>query len=167
MRSRYTIVLGLASLLIVLDQATKLIIAKSIPLGSEQEVIPGFFNLVHVLNRGAAFSFLNRGDISWQRYLFIGISCLASLLILYLVRMAKENDRLMFWGFGFILGGAIGNLVDRIRIGSVVDFLDFYLGPYHWPAFNVADSSIFVGACLLILGFFLGEKRKTSPSEEA
>jgi signal peptidase II len=141
--------LWLAALVLLLDQATKLAVVDR--LIAYVDVIPltGFFNLVHVHNTGAAFS-LFADQPGWQRGFFIGVALIASGVILYLMR--KTQGRRMFSiALALILGGAIGNVIDRILYGHVIDFLDFYIGSWHWPAFNVADSAITIGAVMLIL----------------
>ena len=159
MNSKYAPLWILGPLLVVLDQFTKWLVIQYIQLGEAIPIIPGFFDLVHVLNRGASFGMLNRGDISWQRWFFIGISLCAMGVIVFMTRMSRLDERMLRWALGFIFGGAAGNLVDRVRQGMVVDFLDFYIGPYHWPAFNVADMAISGGAILLILAFYLRSER--------
>ncbi len=151
LRRRYAIILGLCLAVLIVDQATKLWVEATLPLWSSQPVIPGFFDLCHVLNRGAAFGFLNGGDIGWQRWFFVGVALLAMVVILFLARTMDERKPLPYVGLGLIMGGAAGNLVDRVRLGLVIDFLDLYVGDWHWPAFNVADSAITVGAGLLVL----------------
>lgn len=154
MRASQKLAGSIALAVIVLDQLTKLWIQKTMVLYTAQPVIPDFFNIVHVLNRGAAFGFLNRSDIRWQTYFFFAATALAVLIINHLLRLAGEKDKLLVVGLGLILGGAIGNLIDRIRTGEVVDFLDFYWKTYHWPAFNVADIGIFLGSMALIVAFY-------------
>ena len=153
MAYRYKLTFLLALGVLLLDQATKLLIEAFLPLGGKT-VIPGLFNLVYVLNKGAAFGFLNRADIHWQTYFFIGASALAVVLIIQLLRTVDRHDPVLFTGLGLIMGGALGNLVDRIRIGMVIDFLDFHIGPNHWPAFNVADMAITIGSMALLITFF-------------
>lgn len=152
-RYRIIILSGLAVLL--LDQLTKIWIQRSIPVWEKGfTVIPGFFDIVHILNRGAAFGFLNRHDIDWQRPFFIIISILALGLIAALARSKEDDGPFFVYGLGLILGGAVGNLIDRVRLGVVVDFLDFYIGAWHWPAFNVADMGICLGAAGLLVSFY-------------
>lgn len=155
MRKAYARLFGAAIIVAILDQLSKYVVVQNIKLGSGIEVIPGFFNLVHVLNRGAAFGVLNRGDISWQRWFFVGISLLALVVIFFMTRLSRPEERIQHIGLGLIFGGALGNLVDRLHLGMVIDFLDLYLGAYHWPAFNVADSAITIGAILLIASYYL------------
>jgi signal peptidase II len=158
MNNKYKIVSILSGVIIILDQITKIWVQGSISMYESIPVIPGFFDLVHVLNKGAAFGFLNRADIHWQTYFFIGVSALAVVLIFHLVRTVDRTDPFMFTGLGCILGGALGNMIDRIRIGQVIDFLDFHVAGHHWPAFNVADMAISVGALLLLISFYQRKK---------
>lgn len=147
---RYVTILGLALVVCFLDQASKWAVMSRLALHEGIE-ITSFFNLVHVRNYGAAFGFLNDPSLQWQTWLFSGAALLAVALILWLAHKAAPHERLLFTALGCILGGAIGNLVDRFRLGSVVDFLDLHLADMHWPAFNVADMAICLGAGLTIL----------------
>jgi len=147
MGSRTVSWLILSALIVVLDQATKFIAVRALAGGGAVEVTP-FFNLVLVYNPGAAFSFLAEGT-GWQRALFAVIAVVASVWIVYLLRK-YPHQRLFALALALILAGAVGNLIDRITVGAVIDFLDFHAYGYHWPAFNVADSSITCGAVLLV-----------------
>jgi signal peptidase II len=140
--------LALAALLALADQASKSAISASLRIGEAREVT-GFFNLVLAHNRGAAFSFLSDAG-GWQRTLFIGIAVLATAVIVAML-LRHSGERLFSAGLALILGGALGNLWDRIVLGYVVDFLDFHALGWHFWAFNLADSAITVGAGLLIL----------------
>lgn len=147
--------LGIAAFIILLDQITKFFAAKL--LATEGFIrVTSFFNLVLAYNKGAAFSFL-AGESGWQRYLFTGISVVASLFLLYLLKK-HAAQRLFSWGVSLLLGGAVGNLIDRVLYGQVIDFLDFHVKTWHWPAFNVADSAI----CIGVLLFVLDELRRVS-----
>ena len=150
MRKRYRILGGMALLALALDQLSKYIVMQTIPEHRSVPVIEGLFDLINIRNRGAAFGFLNRSDIEWQFWLFLGATVVAAWAIIVLVR-SSHDEPWLFAGLGLVLGGALGNLVDRIRFRAVVDFLDVYWGDWHWPAFNVADSAIFVGAVLACL----------------
>ncbi|MDR0816525.1 MAG: signal peptidase II [Desulfovibrio sp.] len=150
MRRRYKILGGMAALVFVLDQASKWLIMALIPGHRSVMVIPDLFDLVNIRNRGAAFGFLNRSDIEWQFWLFLAATVVAAWTIFALVRTACYQPRL-FTCLGFVLGGALGNLADRLRFRAVVDFLDFHIGGLHWPAFNVADMAICMGAFLACL----------------
>lgn len=147
MKKKYVILLLTALAVLGLDQLTKLIVRSTIEPGEVIVVIPGFFDLVNIRNRGAAFGFLNRPDIEWQFWLFLGATLLATVVIFVIAKSAKRQPALIL-GLGMILGGAIGNLIDRVHFRSVVDFLDFYWRGWHWPAFNVADMGICAGAFL-------------------
>ena len=146
----------LVSLAVILaDQFTKAWVRQSLPLDSSHAVT-SFFNLVYIHNPGAAFSFLASAP-GWQRWFFTGLSLAASALILWL--MFRNRGKALFsLGLACILGGALGNVIDRVLWGKVTDFLDFYLTlngqQWHWPAFNLADSAIFIGAVLLIVDEF-------------
>ena len=140
--------LGIAAIIVLADQLTKIVIQRMLAYGEEQPVT-SFFNLVLAYNRGAAFSFL-AGEGGWQRWFFTAIAVVAVVFIIYLLRK-HAGQRLFCWSLALILGGAVGNLIDRIVYGHVVDFLDFYwAGVGHFPAFNVADSAITVGAVLFV-----------------
>jgi signal peptidase II len=152
--------LGIAVIVIVLDQLTKYWIHEILTYGQAIEVLP-FFNLILVYNPGAAFSFLS-DQPGWQRNLFIAIATVASGWVLYLLARFPHK-RLFCVALALILGGAIGNLIDRIVFGAVIDFVDIHVAGYHWPAFNVADSSITCGAALLILAGFGGQEDGTLP----
>jgi signal peptidase II len=139
--------LPVSGLVIALDQVTKHAIQRTIPFGAPRQVT-SFFDLVLVFNPGAAFSFLSTAP-GWQRDLFIMIAGVASVIIMVLLRK-NVGDRLFCFALSLILGGALGNLIDRLMLGAVVDFLHFHIAQYYWPAFNVADSAITCGAGLLI-----------------
>ena len=147
----------LALAVVALDQVTKLAVLDHFQLGERLAVIPGFFDLTLLFNRGAAFSFL-AGHDGWQRWFFIVIALAASAFILYLL-LGHRQQRMFSLALGLILGGAVGNVVDRLFYGQVVDFLLFHQGSWYFPAFNVADSAITVGAALLILDELLRMKR--------
>jgi signal peptidase II len=139
--------LAVSGAIVLLDQLTKYAITAS--LAPRQAIeITSFFNLVLVHNRGAAFSFL-AGAAGWQREFFIGIALIAAVWIVWLLRRHPQQT-LLCAALSLVLGGAVGNVIDRILVGAVVDFLDFHAFGYHWPAFNVADSAITCGAALLI-----------------
>lgn len=148
---KLNISLMLALLVLVADFASKRWIESEL-VYSQQVLLTSFFNLVLTFNAGAAFSFLSN-ESGWQRWLFSGIAACASVLIIYLLSK-HTSEKLFCIALSLILGGALGNLWDRVTLGYVVDFLDFHYNGYHWPAFNIADSSIFIGALLLIFESF-------------
>lgn len=152
--------LWLSAGVMLVDQVTKQMIVKYLGWFDVQPVIP-HFNLVHMHNTGAAFSMLS----SAPRVFFVVLGVGVSLGILWWLRQNPRGQTLFALSLSLILGGALGNVIDRVRFGQVVDFLDFHAGSWHWPAFNVADSAITVGAVLLILdGFRKHEKRASAPS---
>jgi signal peptidase II len=155
----------LISLVIVLlDQLAKLLVVRSMPLGQNIPIVPGFFDLTFVLNPGAAFSLFATLPEWIRNPFFILISVGAAVLIVaYRSRYLREN-RLASVSLALIFGGAIGNLIDRLRYGVVVDFLDAHIYQYHWPIFNVADSSISVGVALLLLEMLLEWQRERKGS---
>ena len=148
--------LGLAFLIVLVDQFTKLLVINQFALGDSLRVF-SFFNLVRVHNSGAAFSFL-AGAGGWQRWFFTGIAMVAVVLIVWMLR-SHAGQRLFAFALANILGGAIGNVLDRLIHGYVVDFLDFHSRGWHFPAFNVADSAISIGAACLILDEILRVRR--------
>jgi len=146
---------GLAAAVVIVDQITKLWIMASFALHEQQNIIPGFFNLVYVTNTGAAFGFLAGSRNLLRQVFFVTVSIVALIVIVFAYGHLKKQGKIFVYGLGLIAGGAVGNLIDRLRFGSVVDFLDFYLGAHHWPAFNVADSAITIGVGLFLLGTLL------------
>jgi signal peptidase II len=146
----------LAVIIILADQFTKTLILGYYKLGDSTPVT-SFFNIVRVHNSGAAFSFL-AGAGGWQRWFFTGIGAVATIFILWMLR-SHHAQKLFSFALACILGGAIGNVIDRLLHGYVVDFLDFYYGTWHFPAFNIADSAITIGATCLILDEILRVKR--------
>lgn len=145
---KLTLWLGIAAIILLLDQLSKITILKTL---AENQGFPvtSFFNIVLVYNPGAAFSFL-ANESGWQRYFFTAIGLCAAVGITWLLRRSADQ-RLFCSALALILGGAIGNVIDRILYGKVVDFLDFHVGTWHWPAFNIADSAICVGAVLFVV----------------
>jgi signal peptidase II len=153
----------IALLVVVLDRGGKWIVEKRIALHDSVDVIPGFFHLTHIENRGAAFGLFAESPAEWK----ITVLVMSSLVALVVVSalLWKNSHAMSSTGVGLalILGGAVGNLWDRLLSGHVVDFFDFYFGSYHWPAFNVADSAIVIGALLLVAEILFSK----SPGEEA
>ena len=141
-------------LIAALDQITKWLVRTNLPLWDQREIIPGFMNLVHVQNTGAAFGLLNNVDFPYKSAVMIGIATLALVAIAAYATQLGFHERAARLGLAFILGGAIGNLIDRAVAGHVVDFLDLYWGTVHFWAFNVADAAITTGAILVLLDMF-------------
>ncbi len=156
------------ALVVVGDQLSKLWILENFALYDSTAVIPGFFNLTFLRNSGAAFGMLSDMPLLWRQIFFISIAVVALVALIVMQRkMGREN----IWytlALSFIGGGAVGNVIDRVRDGSVIDFLDVYIGKYHWPAFNVADSGITVGVTIFLVLQLLegdGETKETQPVE--
>jgi signal peptidase II len=164
--SSKSLLLGITLLLgVALDQLTKYWVALAIPKYTIVPVIPDFFNLVHVYNRGAAFGLLSSWSPEFVRAFFIGTNLIIVVVLGYLYWRTSTDYPLFLWGYALTLSGALGNLIDRVRYGEVLDFLDFYVGRHHWPAFNAADTLICVGAGLLVLAMwrFEGDKDVSDP----
>ena len=151
---------GIAAFVVIIDQFTKLWIMANFALHEQQNVIPDLFDLVYVTNTGAAFGFLAGSKSGLRQLFFLGVGIIALVVIVFAYGHLKKQGKIFVYSLGLIAGGAIGNLIDRVRFGSVVDFLDFYLGSHHWPAFNVADSAITVGVGLFMLGTLLQHRRE-------
>jgi len=135
---------------VLADQATKYWVTINIALYDHVVVVKNLFNINHVLNAGGAFGFFSTGSPFVRKFIFLFLSSLVALFILWLYKKTARDLIVLSFGLALIFGGAMGNLIDRFRFGKVVDFLDFYYGTYHWPAFNVADSGICVGMAILI-----------------
>jgi len=149
--------LWLTGVVLIFDQITKAWIAASLSLYDRIELL-SFLNITRVHNRGAAFSFLSTAS-GWQRWFFTVLAFAISVMILLWLRRLPAGQQRLAAGLALVLGGALGNLWDRLQYGYVVDFIDVYYGNWHWPAFNVADSAITVGAVLLILDALAARKR--------
>lgn len=150
LKNKYQKLVVIAGAVVITDQIIKTAILKNLPLYHSVTVIPGFFSLTHIHNPGGAFGFLAGQSSSIRNLVFILISSLAVGLIVYFYKHTPKTHPLLAAGFALISGGAAGNLIDRLRFGKVIDFLDFYIGSYHWPAFNVADSAITVGVAIFL-----------------
>jgi len=153
-------------LVVISDQLTKLWIVENFALHDSVPVIPGFFNLVLVHNTGAAFGMLSDLPLLWRQVFFVSVAAVAVTVLAIMQRRLGGQQPLYAVSFGLISGGAVGNVIDRLRQGSVIDFLDFYIKDHHWPAFNVADSGITVGVCLFLL-VQLWEERKEKRKQQA
>jgi signal peptidase II len=147
---------SIVSVVLVLDQLTKYVVETRIRLYDVIPVIPGFFNLTHVRNRGAAFGILANLPGAWRSAFFITVTIAAVVVIAVLIR--KTHERLLVIAFSLIAGGAVGNVIDRVRYGEVVDFIQWYVRSYYWPSFNVADSAISIGVGLLAIDMLFLQK---------
>jgi signal peptidase II len=151
----YTLFVLPALAVIVLDQVSKQLVLLAIPVHQGFAVIDGLFSLVHVRNRGMAFGFMNRPGFETGSFLLMAVTLLAVLFLIFWFMRLRPEERRMTLSLSLIAGGALGNLLDRVRLGEVIDFLDFHIGSLHWPAFNVADSAITVGTLWLALQLLL------------
>ncbi|HUI46149.1 MAG TPA: signal peptidase II [Nitrospirota bacterium] len=156
MKSKYLWAGSIIGIVLLLDQATKYLIEKHVRLFEVIPVIPGFFNITHVRNKGAAFSLFAGAPEEFRTLFFTTVTIVAIVVIILLIR--KTNERLLIAAFSLISGGAAGNLIDRVRYGEVVDFIQWYVKSYYWPSFNVADSAITVGVCLLVVDMLFHKK---------
>ncbi len=157
MKLRYIILLAVSALVLVLDQATKLYIDRSMALHSSITVIRDFFNITYLRNKGAAFGIL--ANSSYRLPFFLLISAVAVCVIGVVISRLKEEQKLAALSLSLIFSGALGNMIDRVRLGEVIDFLYFHWYEHYWPAFNVADSAICVGVFLLGIDMYLEERR--------
>ena len=163
MRPKYLILILLAPLVLVIDQLTKVYIDRSMQLYQSIPVIDGLFSITYLRNKGAAFSFL--ADASWRLPFFMLVSLIAVVAIMVAFVKLRDDQRFAAVSLTLILSGAVGNLIDRVRLGEVIDFLDVFWKSHHWPAFNVADSAICVGVALLALDMFREERRLKRSNE--
>ena len=151
----------LALLIVVLDQLTKQLADNLLAYGDPLAVLPSF-NLTLLYNKGAAFSFLNSAG-GWQRWFFTAVAVVVSIVIVFWLKATGEEQRWTPAGLVLILGGAIGNVIDRVIFGHVIDFIQVYYDTFYWPAFNIADSAICVGAAILLLSGWLFNRKKRGP----
>ena len=149
--SKYKKLAGIAGSVVILDQITKAVILLKLPLYNSIIVIPGFFCITHIRNRGMAFGLLANRNSDLLGIFFMLISILAICFVLYLYMNTPKTHPLLSTALALIFGGAFGNLIDRIRFGEVVDFLDCHIGTLHWPAFNIADSTISIGIAIIMI----------------
>jgi signal peptidase II len=150
MQNKYIRLVVIGGLIVIIDQLTKFFIVKQLPLHHTVAVVSGFFNIIHIKNPGGAFGLLADLSPGMRTFVFLFISSLAVGLILYFYLKTPRTQTWLAVAFALIFGGAVGNLIDRIRFGVVTDFLDFYISKYHWPAFNVADSVISIGIGIFV-----------------
>ncbi|MGD8521861.1 MAG: signal peptidase II [Desulfobacterales bacterium] len=155
LKNKYIRLAVIGGCVVIVDQITKLLILRHLPFNQNITVIAGFFDIVHINNPGGAFGLLASLSPQWRTIIFLFISSLAVGLIFYFYIKTPQSHPWLAAGFALIFGGAIGNLIDRLRFGFVIDFLDFYIAKYHWPAFNIADSAITVGLAIFVIHIVL------------
>jgi len=158
--SRYRILTIISIVILALDQATKLYVDANFRLHESVPVIRDFFNLTYVRNKGAAFGIF--ADSAVRIPFFITVSVIAMLGILWYIRRIRNDQKLAIFSLSLVFAGAVGNLIDRIRLGEVIDFLDVFWQRHHWPAFNVADSAITVGVTLLLIDMWREDRKKSA-----
>lgn len=161
--SRASLLWWLIAVVIVLDQATKALVQQFIPVYGSVTVIPGLIDFVHIHNAGVAFGLMNDLEHAWRSTMTTGLALAALAGIVYYSRQMRPDERLARAGLSLILGGAIGNLIDRLRIGHVVDFVDVYRGAWHFWAFNVADAAITCGAVLIFAELIFPSRDASDP----
>lgn len=154
MKTKYIIFFVTLAAVVLLDQFFKAYIAATMRLHESIPIIEGYFNITYVKNPGAAFGFLANSAPEFRSLFLISVTVIAIVLILYFISKNTAKEVFLTFSLSLILGGAVGNLIDRIRFGAVTDYLDFYISSYHWPAFNVADAAISLGALILVVEIF-------------
>ncbi len=161
MKNRYLVATILASIIVSLDQLTKVLVLSRFKLGESIIVIENFFNLTFVKNYGAAFGFLSQSHPEFREIFFLAMPPIAMIVIGTLLKKAPADDKMQIYALSSILGGALGNYIDRLRFRYVVDFLDFHwFNQYSWPAFNIADSAIVIGVGVLMYQMYLESKKE-------
>jgi signal peptidase II len=163
MKNRYIFLLAVALPVILADQATKLLIVRTLEFHSTITVVQNFFEIIHTRNQGAAFGFLR--DSSIRLPFLITVSIVASIVVLAVYRKLRPDQKLTSWGLSLVFAGAVGNLIDRVRLGEVIDFLNVHWYEHFWPAFNVADSALCIGVGLLAIDMIREERRKKHSDE--
>ena len=151
MKSKILKLISVSAPVIILDQLTKYLVSTIVQVCQSHTVIPGIFDITHIYNPGGAFGFLADNGVLVQKIFFIFFSIIAAAFLLYFYfNSENRKEKVLSVGFALIFGGAVGNIIDRIRYGKVLDFLDVYIGNYHWPVFNIADSAISIGMAIFI-----------------
>jgi signal peptidase II len=167
MKRKYWVLLIVAIWILSVDQWTKSTIMEKLPLHQSIKVVEGVFSLTHVRNTGGAFGIFGgaRGGLGSVLFLVVSLVAIGCIFVM-LVRL-KDSDKHLSLSYSLILSGAVGNLIDRVRYGEVVDFLDFYISSFHWPAFNIADSAICVGIGLMALELLLHDHKKKKSDRDS
>jgi signal peptidase II len=160
MKRKYWVLLITCLLVLSMDQYTKFMAQKNLPLHHRVEVIRGFFSLTHVRNTGGAFGIFGGRKGGLGMVFFVGVSIIAVGTILFLFRKTEDDEKTLTLAFSLVLAGAIGNLIDRLLYGEVIDFLEFYHASFYWPAFNIADSAICIGIGLMAFELMIWDRKK-------
>ena len=165
MKNKYVLLFFVSGVLIVMDQYTKLMVSLHIPLNYSVKVVEGFFNFTHIRNSGVAFGLFASQQSEYKALMFIAISTIAIIAILVIFHQTPKEKKMVQTGLILIFSGAIGNLIDRILHGEVIDFVDFFINRQHFPAFNIADSCITVGVIMMVIDLFFGEEGPDSSAK--
>ena len=165
MKNKYVLLFFVSGVLIVMDQYTKLMVSLHIPLNYSVKVVEGFFNFTHIRNSGVAFGLFASQQSEYKALMFIAISTIAIIAILVIFHQTPKEKKMVQTGLILIFSGAIGNLIDRILHGEVIDFVDFFINRHHFPAFNIADSCITVGVIMMVIDLFFGEEGPDSSAK--
>ena len=165
MKNKYVLLFFVSGVLIVMDQYTKLMVSLHIPLNYSVKVVEDFFNLTHIRNSGVAFGLFASQQSEYKALMFIAISTIAIIAILVIFHQTPKEKKMVQTGLILIFSGAIGNLIDRILHGEVIDFVDFFINRSHFPAFNIADSCITVGVIMMVIDLFFGEADSDSSAK--
>ncbi len=158
MKKKTVVLMTTVGFVVLLDVVTKAYVASTLFLHESVSVIEGFFNITYVRNPGAAFGFLAGASAGFRFFFFISITLAVIGMILYYIWKSHDKEMFETFSLSLILSGALGNMIDRVRFGEVIDFIDVYIGSHHWPAFNIADSAISVGAAFLIFSLLRYKK---------
>ena len=161
MKRKYWVLLVVCLLVLSMDQYTKWRVQRDFPLHHRTEVIPGFFNLTHVRNTGGAFGIFGGQRGGLGTVFFVGISIIAVGALVFFLRKIEDEERTLTLAFSLVLAGAVGNLIDRLLYGEVIDFLEFYHASFYWPAFNIADSAICIGIGLMAFELLIWDHKKS------
>lgn len=166
MKKKYLILITLAGFIIAFDQLMKMYIHTQYQLGESHIIIKDFFNFTYVRNTGAAFGIFHDANEILRNIIFLSLPPIAVTIILMILRTIRDNDYVQICALSGVFGGAIGNYIDRVRFGYVIDFLDVHYKQHSWPAFNIADSTIVVGICVMMWLMFKEEKEKKTAAQK-
>jgi signal peptidase II len=155
---------SIAAAVLALDRLTKWLVEQRVSFADTYHIIPGFFDIIRSQNRGVAFGMFNDSTFEWRTAALALVTAAAIIVVSAVIWKSRRLDATSFWGLSLILGGAAGNEFDRLVSGQVTDFLDFYLGSYHWPTFNVADSALVIGCGLFLLEMLRGKRQAANVS---
>ena len=165
MKNKYVFLFFMSGVLVIMDQYSKLMVSLHIPLNYSVKVVEGFFSLTHIRNSGVAFGLFASQQSEYKALMFVAISTIAIIAILVIFHQTPKEKKMVQMGLVLIFSGAIGNLIDRVLHGEVIDFVDFFINGHHFPAFNIADSCITIGVTLMVIDLFCGEAKSESPAK--